>query len=167
MSVEFEIQPQSVGELLEQLAATGVQTNEFAQVLLESDHYDPEVSGRYAVEIVNLRDLGFDEPASLPQVYARAQAAGYALCPLELAPYARMQWLDQEQSGNSVLSGTHSMPDSAVNVASPVLSADHTFPKGFYLRVVDGVPWLRGYRCDNTYLFPLESRFMFVLPLES
>lgn len=162
--MEFEVQSKPVGELVEELAATGVQINEFAQVLLESDHYDPAVAGRFTVEIVDLNDLGFDEPASLPQVYTRAQAAGYALCPLELAPYARMQWLEQEQSGNSVLTGTHSMPDSAVNVASPVLSADHSFPKGFYLRVVDGVPWLRGYRCDDTYLFPLESCFMFVCP---
>lgn len=162
--MEIEIHAIPVGELLKQLDIAGVHTNEFARVLLESDHYDPAVSGRFTVGIADLHDLGFDEPASLPQVYVRAQAAGYALCPLELAPYARMQWLEQEQSGNSVLTGTHSMPDSAVNVATPVLSADHTFPKGFYLRVVDGIPWLRGYRCDNTYLFPLESRFMFVRP---
>ncbi|MFW0118791.1 hypothetical protein ACN08Y_02545 [Rothia sp. P5764] len=165
--MEFEIQPKSVNELAEQLVATGVQTNKYAQVLLESNYYDPAVSGRFTVELVNLSDLGFDEPATLQHVYERAQATGYCLCPLELAPYARMQWLEQAQSKTSILSGTHSMPDSAVNVATPVLSEDHTFPKGFYLRVVDGVPWLRGYRCDDTYLFPLESCFMFVLPPEN
>ncbi|MDT0189335.1 hypothetical protein HF984_04290 [Rothia terrae] len=47
-------------------------------------------------------------------------------------------------------------------MATPVLSDDDEFPKGFYLRVVDDVPWLRGYRCDDLYMHPLESQFLFV-----
>ena len=37
------------------------------------------------------------------------------------------------------------------------LRADHDYPKGFYLRVVDGVTWLRGYRCDDEYVWPAGS----------
>lgn len=56
----------------------------------------------------------------------------------------------------------NSTPQGAVNVATPVLSDDDEFPKGFYLRVVDDVPWLRGYRYDDLYMHPLESQFLFV-----
>lgn len=56
----------------------------------------------------------------------------------------------------------NSTPQGAVNVATPVLSDDDEFPKCFYLRVVDDEPWLRGYRCDDLYMHPLESQFLFV-----
>ncbi len=35
------------------------------------------------------------------------------------------------------------------------------YPKGFYLRVVDGRAWLRGYRCDDEYDFDPADRFVF------
>jgi hypothetical protein len=43
-------------------------------------------------------------------------------------------------------------PTGAIHVASEPLSRDVEYPKGFYLRIVDGQAWLRGYRCDDTYV---------------
>jgi hypothetical protein len=48
-----------------------------------------------------------------------------------------------------------------VKVASAPLSDDATFPKGFYLRVVDGTQWLRGFRCDDEYRFAPDDTFAF------
>ena len=52
-------------------------------------------------------------------------------------------------------------PEGAVNIASPLLNDDVEFPRGFSLRVVDGRLWLRGYRCDDLYVFPPDVRFAF------
>ncbi len=62
---------------------------------------------------------------------------------------------------NSVLSGTHEAPDRAVTVLSEILEENDTFPKGLYLRNVDGVLWLRGYTCDAEYRFPADTLFAF------
>jgi hypothetical protein len=66
----------------------------------------------------------------------------------------------QENAPDSVLSAGRS-PAGAVKVAAAPLSDDVAFPKGFYLRVVDGVQWLRGYRCDDEYRFAAGDRFAF------
>ena len=68
-------------------------------------------------------------------------------------------WTDQPQSQNSVLSGTHSSPDGAITVLSELLEGDDAFPKGLYLRKVDGNLWLRGYVCDSAYRFPGDALF--------
>jgi hypothetical protein len=34
---------------------------------------------------------------------------------------------------------------------------------GPYLRVIDGCPWLRGYRCDLTYGWNPDDRFVFAI----
>ena len=48
--------------------------------------------------------------------------------------------------------------------ASDALSRDDEYPKGFYLRVVDGRAWLRGYRCDDGHSWSPDDRFIFQLP---
>jgi len=52
-------------------------------------------------------------------------------------------------------------PAGALKVASAPLSDDVAFPKGFYLRVVDGTLWLRGFRCDDEYRFTPDDTFAF------
>ena len=52
----------------------------------------------------------------------------------------------------------------AIMVAAAPLSQDDAYPKGFYLRVVDGQAWLRGYRCDDTYVFAAVDEFAFCRP---
>ena len=77
------------------------------------------------------------------------------------ALFLRLAWSDQPMSRNSVLSGTHEAPDRAVTVLSEILEENDTFPKGLYLRNVDGVLWLRGYTCDAEYRFPADTLFAF------
>ena len=42
---------------------------------------------------------------------------------------------------------------------SELLEGDDAFPKGLYLRKVDGGLWLRGYVCDPAYRFPGDALF--------
>lgn len=78
-------------------------------------------------------------------------------------PYLRLAMPGQHTAPDSVLSAGRA-PTGAVHVASEPVTSDPEYPKGFYLRVVDGRQWLRGYRCDDTYVFTPEQRLAFVLP---
>ena len=84
------------------------------------------------------------------------------VCPPDAGPYLRLALQSQADAPDRVLSGGRS-PAGALKVASAPLSEDANFPKGFYLRVVDGQRWLRGFRCDDEYLFSPVDRFIFQL----
>lgn len=159
-SFELAIGGRSRQELVEGLRLAGVLLNPHADALLAHAVFDEPQSETVRVVDRTVAELGFASGATLPQIYATAEAQGLALCPPQTAPYLRLAWLGQAQSSDSVMSAGRS-PDSALNIASPVLSDDPDFPTGFYLRVVDGQPWLRGYRCDDLYVFAPEVRFAF------
>jgi len=48
-----------------------------------------------------------------------------------------------------------------LTIGSASLELDAEYPKGFYLRVIDGRPWLRGYRCDDEYVWGAGDRLVF------
>ena len=66
-------------------------------------------------------------------------------CPLELGPHLRMQYLDQPEGGDGSPLTHGRAPAGSITVASFPLDESDETPKGFYLRRVDGVLWLRGY----------------------
>ena len=109
-----------------------------------------------------MSELGLVDGGTLPEVFAAAARQELALCPPDTAPYLRVAMTWQENAPDSVLSAGRS-PAGALKVASAPLSDDDEYPKGFYLRVVDHEPWLRGYRCDLEYRFAAEDRFAFRL----
>ena len=53
-------------------------------------------------------------------------------------------------------------PQGAVTVASPVADPDPGQPKGYYLRNVGGQLWLRGYICDDEYIWQPADQFAFL-----
>jgi hypothetical protein len=70
---------------------------------------------------------------------------GLTECPLELGPHLRLQFLDQPD-GTDGMPLTHGRaPPGSITVASPPLDDRDETAKGFYLRRVDAVLWLRGY----------------------
>ena len=93
----------------------------------------------------SVADLGFDSGATYEQLTARALESGLAECPLELGPHLRMQFLDQPEGAFGVPTTHGRAPPGGLTVASPPLDDTDETPKGFYLRRVDGVLWLRGY----------------------
>jgi hypothetical protein len=44
------------------------------------------------------------------------------------------------------------------------LAQDESIPKGFYLRRIEGILWLRGYRSGPEHLYSPEDRFVFCCP---
>lgn len=93
---------------------------------------------------------------TLPQITAAAREQGLAPLPPDTGPYLRLAITDQEQAPDSILSAGRA-PTGAVHVLTTPLSADQEYPRGFYLRVVDGITWLRGFRCDDEYVWPADA----------
>jgi len=147
-------------ELRAALRSRGVLLNVHAETLLDHAAFDLRRGVEISIVERDVGDLDLRTGATLLDVFAAAGEQGLSLCPPDTGPYLRLAMASQANAPDSVLSAGRS-PSGALKVASTPLSADVEFPKGFYLRVVDGQHWLRGFRCDAEYQFSLEDRFAF------
>ena len=113
------------------------------------------------ITIASLHELGFSKGATLKDISEALTDFRLKPCHASTGLFLRIAWKEQRQSSNSVLTGTHHAPDSAVTVFSEPLEGNDDFPKGLYLRNVDGQLWLRGYVCDQDYLWSENDLFAF------
>jgi hypothetical protein len=153
----------SLSQLLNRLSSFGILVNSHAETLLKDVVVDGQAARPVVVTERTVAELGFDGGTTLAQIYEIAQQQGLLLCPADTGPYLRMALNEQVTSSDSVMSSGRA-PDGALTVASEALSKDDEYPKGFYLRVVDGQAWLRGYRCDDGHIWSPDDRFIFQLP---
>jgi hypothetical protein len=144
----------SKAELLRALREAGVQLNEAAEALFADERFVTSVEPRDVdVETLTVGDLGFPDGATHAQLLARARARGLDEAPLELGPRWRLQLVDQPEGafGAPLVHGR--APTGSITVVSTLLDARDETPKGFYLRRVDGVLWLRGYWSGSDHLW--------------
>jgi hypothetical protein len=120
-------------------------------------------AARSSVTTVELRvrDLGFRHGATIAEITTSAHALGLGLCPLELGPHLRLQYRDQPEGYWGQPIRSHQAPSGAVTIASAHLTDDDDVPKGFYLRRIKGVLWLRGYRSWPGHVWESDDRFVF------
>lgn len=150
-------------QLMSCLSSRGILVNGHAETLLEDVVFDDQASRPVVVTERTVADLGLPNGAPLPQIFKVAQQQGLLLCPVDTGPYLRMALNGQMESRDSVMSSGRA-PDGGLTVAAEALSQDDEYPKGFYLRVVDGQAWLRGYRCDDEHVWSPNDRFIFQVP---
>ncbi|MFG6475939.1 hypothetical protein ACFXP7_06075 [Microbacterium sp. P06] len=150
-------------ELLRRLAGQEVLLNPHAETLLDHAIFEEQPVRQVVVAERTVGDLGLVGGATLGEVFDRARTQGLILCPADAGPYLRMAWKDQAPSADRVMSSGRA-PTASLTVAAEPLSEDDDYPKGFYLRVVEGRPWLRGYRCDDEHIWSPDDRFAFCLP---
>ncbi|UOE95237.1 helicase [Alkalihalobacillus sp. LMS39] len=150
-------------QLRQRLQEFSVLVNEYGERLLADENFITSEK-KYKVETVELtvRSLGFPDGATMPDIYKQADELGLKLCPLELGPYLRLHLLDQTE-GNLGISLQNQAPTGSITVASKVLYEDDDFPKGFYLRRIDGQLWLRGYIADDLHMWNANDCFVFCL----
>ena len=153
----------SRSQLTSALRERGILLNAHAETLLEHDVFDSSVAQTLTVTERTVAELGFTDGASLSQIFEAALQQKLLMCPAETGPYLRLALVEQPGSTDSVMSAGRA-PEGSLTVASAPLSDDDEYPKGFYLRVVDGQPWLRGYRCDDEHIWSAEDRFLFQAP---
>lgn len=139
--------------LLDQLTKQGIQFNAYAKTLFA----DPNFWLSEKTEIVNLvkvslLELGLTKPSYYNDIVASAEAQGLKLCPLSLAAFLRLAYLDQPEG-------------PYLHVASAKPSQDEEYPNGFYLRNLESTLWLRGYRASDDWEWPIDSEFIFIIAL--
>lgn len=150
-------------ELQSALAEAGVRLNASAEMLLADPLFASDAAETATtVEIVEStpRQLGLTGGSTLPQVLAAAREQSLLPCAPFVAPYLRLAMLDQPSAPDSVMSSGRP-PSGAVHVASERLRPEYDYPRGFYLRVVEGTPWLRGFRCSDDAPWSSDDRFAF------
>ena len=149
--------------LLEALQRERVQLNASAQTLLEAADFDQPAPQSVTLVERSLSELGLEAGAALPRIFDVAEGQGLSLCPVAAGPYLRLAWLSQPNAPDAIMSNGRA-PSASLTIAAPLLRpGEDDYPKGFYLRVIDGCPWLRGYRCDLTYGWNPDDRFVFAI----
>lgn len=148
--------------LLGTIRTQGIQLNRAAELLFD----DPRFVTSMDRHIIRLRsfcpaDLGYPNGAIYPEIIRRAAEQGCVECPLELGPYLRLQFLDQAEGGAPSTQGC--APPGSLTIASVPLDTSEATPKGFYLRCVAGVLWLRGYWSPLDHIWGPADRFVFAL----
>ena len=142
-----------------------IHVNEYANLYMRHTAFQTEgAQPPIRVALCSLRELGLENGGQYAEIFAKVAERGLSPCRPSTGLFLRLAYSEQVESRNSVLSGTHHAPEGAVTVLSEFLEKDDNFPKGLYLRNVDGTLWLRGYLCDETYhwspedVFALEKR---------
>jgi len=152
-------------ELLSSLREAGVELNEAGQALFADNRFTiSPVSSVIQVAQVSVASLGYPQGATFDQIIERATGLGLSLCPLELGPHLRLQLIDQPEGSVGQPPSKHRAPPGSITVASAPLAEDDETPKGFYLRRIDGVLWLRGYWSWPGHVSSPEDILAFSLP---
>lgn len=144
-----EVGGRTKAELRDEFRRHGISMNAMGERLFADADFT-ETGPAYRVETVELQvqQLGLTAGGTAAEVFAQAAALGLELCPLEVAPYLRLQYLHQPEG-------------PLATVASPKPSKQPDYPSGFYLRRREDGLWLRGYTASEDWEFAAEERFVF------
>jgi hypothetical protein len=150
-------------ELLSRLQRAGVLLNEAAETLFADDRFTTSLLST-SVEVVSfsVAELGFPDGASFGDIVERANNIGLLLCPLEVGPHLRLQFIYQPEGFIGQPVSQNCAPPGSLTVASAPLAQDDDSPKGFYLRRIEGALWLRGYRSWAGHIWSPRDRLAFV-----
>lgn len=159
LTISIKRVPVTAEQCLQTLKERGILINHYAEKYISHPRFSAGEPEEMTAAIISPEKLGLKGGASLDELLRHIEGTQFCPCPPDTGFFLRLAWMDQPQSRNSVLSGTHGSPDRAVTVLSEMLEREDTFPRGLYLRKVDGSLWLRGYVCDSAYRFPGSALF--------
>ena len=150
-------------QLVQALEQHSIRLNPLAERLLASELFTvSNREKRLSTVEATVGELGFAHGATLIEIYEKAIMMGWDVCPIELGPYMRLQYRDQPEGFLDKPVTKNRAPYGSLTIASQIVSEDDDFPKGFYLRKIDGVLWLRGYRSSLDFLWSPEDSFVFL-----
>ncbi|TSB47569.1 helicase [Alkalicoccobacillus porphyridii] len=149
-------------KLIEKFRQHSILLNEAGEKLFASDLFTTSETN-YLLTTVELSvgDLGLYEGATTDQLFKRAKDLNLSLGPLELGPLLRLQYLDQPEGFLGKPIRQNQAPFGSITISSEILSENDDFPKGFYIRKIDGALWLRGYRADQLHVWQADDQFVF------
>ncbi|MEW4286162.1 helicase [Priestia koreensis] len=148
-------------QLIQKMQQNAILMNEYGERLFADEKFTTS-DAKYNLRIVEITviDLGFPDGATTAQLFKKARDLGLELCPLELGPHLRLEYLDQPEG--HLQNTLQQAPSGSITIASDILTEDHNFPKGFYLRRTNGILWLRGYIADDLHVWQPNNHFIFV-----
>jgi hypothetical protein len=148
---ELAIGGKTAQELEQELETKGMEIYDHAREMLHSSDFttlsDPE---SIQTVLLKVRDLGFIEPPTTDELYARAERLGLDLCPAEAGPHQRLQ--DTKQR-----SGEYYW------IAMKAISDRSGYPLVFNVEHDDDGLWLNNYWAIPTYKWSLGRQLMFRL----
>lgn len=149
-------------ELRARLRRAGIRLNEAAESLFEDDRFvtSPRTTLLETVE-VSAGGLSLGNGATFAEIVKRAASNKLAMCPLELGPHLRLQLTDQPEGSVGKPRTSHCAPPGSITVASAPLTDHDEIPKGFYLRRIEDVLWLRGYFASADHVYRANDVFVF------
>lgn len=149
-------------ELRSRLRSTDIGLNHAAELLFQDDRFVTlsEVTFLETVQVC-AKDFGLREGGTFAEIVERAASHRLAMCPLELGPHLRLQFTDQPEGFVGHPSTSNGAPPGSIIVASPPLDENGDTPRGFYLRRINGILWLRGYRASPDHVFTEHDLFLF------
>ncbi|MEH0668926.1 hypothetical protein [Vibrio owensii] len=148
--MKIEIGNHTNAELLQELKELRIQFNPFALQLFEDQMIQTKQRGQIvSVLVTTPSELGAPFGATLAELLTHGALKGLEPCPLAVAPYLLIQ-------------GISLTKDEYITIASLPLEQKDTYPRGLYLRKRDDGVWLRGYRCDDAFIFPPSMKFVFI-----
>lgn len=161
---EIEIGGVSKAALRAALATAHVQLNAAAETLFADPRFTvAPLRQPIVITALSVADLGYATGATAPEIAAAARARGWSECPLELAPHLCLRRVLSVEVADDRPRTRGTAPPGAFTVASAPLDDDDETPKGFYLRRVGGVDWLRGYRSWDGHPWQPDDVFVFCL----
>lgn len=137
-------------QLLQQLSEAGIQFNQYALTLFDHPQFLPSTQiEKVRLVKTTLTEMELSDTCTFEEFSSRASELGLALCPLYLAAFLRLTYLNQAEG-------------SYLTIASVKPEANEDFPNGFYLRNLENVLWLRGYKADGFDGWPGTNEFIFI-----
>ena len=140
--------------LLSRLLLAGVRLNPMAEILFADRRFTVAArSVEVQVRVCSVRGLGLRDGGTFEQAIESAHRNGLRLCPLELGPHFRLQYVGQPEGAEAQPVRKNQAPAGSITVASAPLDERDETPKGFYLRRINGTLWLRGYRSWSGHIW--------------
>jgi hypothetical protein len=135
-------------QLIQKLVDKGIQFNSYANILFDHPQFVPSKNIQ-KVKLVkaSLCELGLSENCSLKEFENQIFSLELKLCPLYLAAFLRLDYLDQEIG-------------PYLTIASKKVESSENYPNGFYIRNFEKTLWLRGYRADGFADWPDRNEFI-------
>ena len=136
--------------LLNRLTQLDVRFNRYAEELFQHPSFQPESPAEKAQLVkVSCLDLPINTAHYSVEILKGASKLGLKPCPIYLAPFLRLAYLDQPDGPHLTIAAEKPEPGNEI------------FPSGFYLRNHENHLWLRGYRASDDYEWPADSEFIF------
>ncbi len=159
--ITLKADPFPKNQILKKLEEHNILINQYAEEFFVHPTFSTEHTKEMTIAIASLREIGLENGATLNEIFRQTEKICFKPCPTNTGLFLRFTWKNQPQSQNSILTGMHYSPEQAVVVLSEIIERDDSFPKGLYLRNVNGRLWLRGYVCDSEYRFSGNDLFAF------